>query len=280
VVGHGWSVTVLPVTEIERSTTPRLGGQVAVVTGAASGIGRALCVALAAQGAAVVAADVDAAGVERTLAQLEGRDVLTMGTPVDVRREDSVSRMIGAAIDRFGQIDILVACAGILRPRGAAPRPLAELDPAVWDAIVETNLRGVFLTNRAVLPGMIARRRGQIVNVSSTSGRVGRALDSAYCASKFGVIGLTESLTEEARPYGIKVHVVLPDAVDTPIWEQNGPIAAPPDALPPERVANVIVYLLTLPDDTMLVSPVIAPFRTRRRTAQGRPAAATPERAQ
>ena len=195
-----------------------------------------------------------------------------MGLELDVRREDAVGRAVDAATARFGRIDILVTCAGILRAAGSAPKPLVQIDPAEWDAVIETNLRGVFLTNRAVLRGMIARRRGQIVNLSSTSGRVGRALDSAYCASKFGVIGLSEALAEEARPYGVRVHVVLPDAVDTPMWQQNGPIAAPPDALPPERVADLIVYLLTLPEDTVLVSPVIAPFRTRRRTTQARAA--------
>jgi len=263
---------MLPVTEREPRTSGRLAGQVAIVTGAASGIGRALCIALAEQGAAIAAADLDAAGVERTLADLGDAREHASAIELDIRREDEVARMVDAVIGRFERIDILVACAGILRSRGSAPKPLVETDPHEWDAVIETNLRGVFLTNRAVLPGMIARRRGQIVNLSSTSGRVGRALDSAYCASKFGVIGLSEALAEEARPYGIKVHVVLPDAVDTPMWEQNRPIAAPPEALPPARVADLIVYLLTLPDDTVLVNPIIAPFRTRRRMGQTRAA--------
>jgi NAD(P)-dependent dehydrogenase (short-subunit alcohol dehydrogenase family) len=265
---------VLPVVERNPRIDGRLSGQIAVVTGAASGIGRALCLALTRQGASVAATDVDGSGIEQTLDALGDARERTLTLEVDVRREDAVARMASAVTERFGRIDILVACAGILRPRGCAPKPLVDIDPEEWDAVIETNLRGVFLTNRAVLPGMIARRRGQIVNLSSTSGRVGRALDSAYCASKFGVIGLSEALAEEARPYGVKVHVVLPDAVDTPMWKQNGPIAAPPDALPPERVADLIVYLLTLPDDTMLVSPVIAPFRTRRRTTQARASAA------
>ena len=265
---------MLPATETKPRTEGRLAGQVAMVTGAASGIGRALCAALAAQGASIAATDVNMAGVERTMDELGERRAQALGLELDVRRDDAVMRAVEAVTARFDRIDILAACAGILRPAGSAPKPLFQIDPREWDAVIDTNLRGVFLTNRAVLPGMIARRRGQIVNLSSTSGRVGRPLDSAYCASKFGVIGLSEALAEEARPYGVKVHVVLPDAVDTPMWRQNGPIAVPPDALTPERVADLIVYLLTLPDDTMLVNPVIAPFRTRRRTTQPRAASA------
>jgi NAD(P)-dependent dehydrogenase (short-subunit alcohol dehydrogenase family) len=112
---------------------------------------------------------------------------------------------------------------------------------------------------------MIAQGSGQIVNVSSTSGRQGRALDGAYCASKAGVIGLTESLAEEVRQLGIRVQCVLPDAVETPLWRQNGAIPPPPDILPPSRVADVIVYLLALPADTVIVNATVAPLRRGRR---------------
>jgi short-subunit dehydrogenase len=112
---------------------------------------------------------------------------------------------------------------------------------------------------------MIPRRRGTIVNLSSVSGREGHAYDSAYCASKFAVLGLTESLAEEVMQYNIRVCAVLPDAVKTPLWNQNGPVAPPASALCPERVAEFIVYLLGMPEDTILVHPVIAAFRPRRR---------------
>jgi NAD(P)-dependent dehydrogenase (short-subunit alcohol dehydrogenase family) len=144
-----------------------------------------------------------------------------------------------------------------------------------WDEVIDTNLKGTFLSNHAVLPTMIRQRRGQIVNISSTSGRQGRAYDSAYCASKFGVIGLSEALAQEVLQYNIRVQVILPDAVDTPLWHQNGPIPRPAGALPVARVADLIVYLLKLPGDCLLVNPVIAPFRTRRRMAQ--PGAGTAE---
>jgi NAD(P)-dependent dehydrogenase (short-subunit alcohol dehydrogenase family) len=138
-----------------------------------------------------------------------------------------------------------------------------------WGAVIDTNLKGTFLCNRAVLPIMIKQRGGQIINISSTSGLKGRAFDSVYCASKFGIIGLSEALSEEVRQYGIRVHVVLPDAVDTPIWEQNAPVRAPEDSLSPERIASVITYLVGLPGDTVLENLVIRPLRTRRRKKRG-----------
>jgi NAD(P)-dependent dehydrogenase (short-subunit alcohol dehydrogenase family) len=257
---------------------PRLGGQVAIVTGGSGGIGRATCVALADEGATVVVVDVTEAGAREVSEALSTRDAGShLGLALDVRREADMRAMAETALERCGRVDILVAAAGILRPKGVPPRLLAQMHPDEWDAVIDTNLRGVFLSNRAVLPAMVRQRAGQIVNVSSVQGRQGRAYDSAYCASKFGVIGLTESLAEEVRADGIRVHVVLPDAVETSMWEQNGPIGRPPNLLSPSRVADFIVYLLTLPDDTVLVGPVIAPVPRRRRAGGGRPPAPADE---
>ena len=140
-----------------------------------------------------------------------------------------------------------------------------ELDEAEYEIVIDTNLKGTFLANRAVLRKMLPRKRGQIVNVSSTSGQKGRPLESLYSASKAGVIGLSESIAEEVRMFGIRVQVVLPDAVDTPFGEQNGPTpVAPPGSLPPERVAEVIAMCLSLPPDTTCARLVIEPFRKRR----------------
>jgi NAD(P)-dependent dehydrogenase (short-subunit alcohol dehydrogenase family) len=251
-----------------------LAGQVAIVTGAGSGIGRAASLALADEGVTVVAADADEPSAHRTVAEIGARQPggRALAVRCDVSREDDVEALVARTLDECGgRVDALIACAGILRPKGSQPKPLAEVTSAEWDAVIGTNLRGLFLCNRAVLGPMIAQRHGHIVNLSSTSGRQGRALDAPYCASKFGVIGLSEALAEEIRPYGVRLHIVLPDAVATPMWDQNGPIAAPADALPPARVAEFIVYLLRLPEDTLLVSPIIAPFKTRRRIASRSP---------
>jgi len=248
----------------------QLSGAVAIVTGGASGIGRAVCEALAREGATVVIADLDASRVqEAVLATAEiGTGGEQLGVVVDIRDERSVEEMVRRTLDRFGRIDILVAAAGILRGKGRSPKPMAQISLDEWNDVIGTNLRGTFLTDRAVLPVMIRQRAGQILNISSTSGRKGRAFDSVYCASKFGVIGLSESMAREVEHYGIKVHVLLPDAVNTPLWQQNGPIPCPPGSLTPSRVAQVILFLLLLPQDTMVAAPVVVPFRGGARHAE------------
>jgi NAD(P)-dependent dehydrogenase (short-subunit alcohol dehydrogenase family) len=251
-----------------------LNEKVAVITGAGSGIGRATCTAMMQAGAAVVAADYDderlgAALKEAAGVRHEESGPVPVGIAVDVRDEDSVASFAEQVLGRFGAIDFLVCCAGILRPPGRLPRLLVDMPLDEWEAVIGTNLRGTFLTNRTFLRSMISRGSGHIVNVSSTAGRQGKAYDSAYCASKFGVLGMTESLAEEVRRFNVKVTAILPDAVDTPLWCQNGPIPRPPDALAPERVAELIVYLVTMPQDVVLVSPVIKSFSPRPRPLAG-----------
>lgn len=233
---------------------------VVVVTGGTVGIGRAVCRAFARCGAAVVIVGRDRDRIESVEKELDGDACRVLGIRADVRSERDMERMARRTLERFGRIDVLVASAGILRARGAPLKMLSQMSVAEWDEVIDTNLRGVFLADRAVLPAMIERRRGQIINLSSTSGRRGYAFDTAYCASKFGVIGLTESLSEEVRAYGIKVQVVLPGAIDTPMWDQNGPIRRPEFALPAQRVAELIVRLVRATPDTVIVEPVIEPF--------------------
>lgn len=241
----------------------RLSGSVAIVTGGVGGIGRAACEALAREGANVVIVDIERSRVDEAVRQVDGiaEGGERFGWVTDIRDERSVEELAERVLDRFGRIDILVAAAGILRGKGRSPRPMAQISLDEWNDVIGTNLRGTFLTNRAVLPTMIRQRAGQIVNISSTSGRKGRAFDSVYCASKFGVVGFSESVAKEVEHYGVKVHAVLPDAVDTPLWKQNGPIPCPPGSLAPSRVAQVILFLVLLPRDTLVPSPVIIPFR-------------------
>lgn len=252
-----------------------IAGKVAVVTGGASGIGRATCAALARRGARIVVVDLNREAIDETVAEIDAAGAEVLGLCLSVADEQAMSEMARRVGERFGRIDILVACAGILRGRGCSPRPLAEVGIDEWDQVIGTNLTGTFLSNRAVLADMIRHRSGQIINVSSTSGLKGRALDSVYSASKFGIIGLSEALAEEVRYHGIRVQVVIPDAVATPLWEQNR-LPAPPDSLAPERVAELIVFMLALPPDTVLEQGVIAPFRTRRKRGPA-PAAGTGE---
>jgi NAD(P)-dependent dehydrogenase (short-subunit alcohol dehydrogenase family) len=241
--------------------------KIAIVTGGASGIGLASCHQLMDLGVMVNIVDIDNHKVDLAVAELRERfpGLHVQGLVADLSQEMQVDGMVNEVLAAQGRIDMLVHCAGILRLPGSAPKILPELSVEEYDFVIGTNLRGTFLVNRAVLPAMIRQRAGQILNLSSTSGIKGRALDSVYCASKFGVVGLTESLADEVRQFGIRVQVVSPDAVKTPFWDQNGPVPVPDWALPPERVASLITYMLSLPEDSMLANVIISPVRTRRR---------------
>ncbi|HNR12294.1 MAG TPA: SDR family oxidoreductase [Thermodesulfobacteriota bacterium] len=248
-------------------TNAQLQEKIAIVTGGASGIGKATCFALANEGAILVVVDLDQARVDETAQECWNRfpGEKPLALAADVRSEQDMEDMVKRTADRFGRIDLLVHSAGILRAPGSGPKFMYQIDVNEWNAVIDTNLKGTFLCNRAVAAAMITQRGGHIINISSTSGLRGRAYDSVYCASKFGIVGLSEALAEELRQYGIRVNVVMPDAVNTPIWDQNGPVKAPKGALEPERIAEVITHIALLPDDTLVGHTVVFPFITRRR---------------
>lgn len=255
---------------------PDLRGKVVIVTGGTGGIGLATARAVAAEGASVVVADLDAARVAAVASEVEQAGAAgCLGVAIDVRREEDHARLVQDTLARFGRIDALIVCAGILRKRGTPPKVLVDVSTDEWDDVIAINLRGVFLANRAVLPTLIAQRSGMIINLSSVQGLQGRAYDGPYCASKFGVIGLSQAVADEVKSYGVKVQALMPAAVATPMWEQNLPAPMPADAVPPERVADLIVFMLLQPEDTILVGPVIAPLGARRRKSGGK--AATPD---
>ena len=247
-----------------------LHGKVAVVTGGSSGIGRSACAAFARAGAAVVAVGRSAARLEDTLAEARrtgaaaGTGLLSLAR--DGGSEEDMAQMADRVLERFGRIDILLASAGILRS-GKGPKTATELTLDDWNAIIRTNLRGTFLSNRAVLPAMLRQKSGDIINVSSTSGLRGFAYDAAYCASKFGIIGLSESLAEEVRRSGIRVTTICPGPASTAMWDQNLPVPPPEKTMPVERVTELLMYAVTLPRDTVLHNPVIVPLRSHRRPA-------------
>lgn len=240
-----------------------LRGQVAVVTGGTAGIGRVAAAALAASGASVVVVGRSAERAKQAAQMLDrsAPEAGVVGWAYDVCNEHDMTRMAQATLERFGRIDVLVAAAGVLRARAGQLRTAVDTSIEEWDYIVDINLKGTFLSNRAVLPAMIAQRAGQIVNISSTSGRRGYAFDTAYCASKFGVIGLSQALAEEVRHHGIRVQTLLPGAIDTQMWEQNGPIPKPRDCIDADEVAQLVVYLASLPGDTFCPEVVIEPLK-------------------
>ena len=240
----------------------------AIVTGGSSGIGRAVCLALSRDGAALVVVGRNEDRLAATVAEIEEISTATsyptpcLGLQLDVRLEEDMEEMARQTLSYFGSIDILVASAGILRPENTRPTMLLETTIEDWDRIVDTNLKGVFLSNRAVLKKMIKQRSGQIINISSLSGRHALPFDSPYCASKFGVIGLTEALADELRSYGVRIQVVLPGGTDTPIWSQNRPLPIARHTLPVNRVADLILNMITWPEDSTLGEVAIAPMRS------------------
>lgn len=245
-----------------------LTDKVTIITGASSGIGKACANLLVSQGGKVVLVDINRVRLNETSEEIQkNTDNLAniFSLELNVCKEADMQEMADRTLAKFGRIDCLVASAGILRV-GNNLRTVTDTPLSEWEAIVQTNLTGTFLSNQAVLPAMTAQKEGDIVNISSVSGRQGRALDAAYCASKFGIIGFSESLAEEVSAYGIRVQTILPDAVDTPLWDQNGPQSMRANAaLPPERVAQLILHLITLPRDAFMLNTVIAPFKGRKK---------------
>lgn len=244
--------------------TPALKDQVAVVTGGSSGLGRATCRALAREGAHVAAVGRNAERLAQTLHALrtdnERWGTRALALALDVTSEADTRQMAERTLQAFGRIDILVCSAGIVRPPESRLQTVAQTPPADFQAVLDTNLKGMFLSCRAVLPAMVAQGGGDIVNVGSTSGLSGIAFDGAYCASKFAVIGLSEALAEEVAQDGVRVQVLLAGPFETEMWHRTPSGLRPGNALPPgDRVADTILYLLKLPPDARLIAPVVQP---------------------
>jgi NAD(P)-dependent dehydrogenase (short-subunit alcohol dehydrogenase family) len=245
---------------VEQSVARDLEGRSVIVTGASGGIGSACAKLFAANGAKLTLVDRDEGRLSALAAEI-GADALALA--LDVSSEADMAQMASRALQRFGCIEALVAAAGILRTRGA-PRTVVDTSYEEWRTVIEVNLTGTFLSNRAVLAAMLEQGYGDIVNVSSTSGREGRAFDAPYAASKFGIVGLSESLAEEVGRRGIRVQTLLPDAVRTALWDQSGTTALkPPHMLSPDRVAEFVLYLITLPRDAFLLNPALYPLQIR-----------------
>jgi NAD(P)-dependent dehydrogenase (short-subunit alcohol dehydrogenase family) len=193
--------------------------RIAIITGAASGIGRALAGALAARGDTVVLADVDGDGAERAARELarQGPGTATAAA-VDVRDASAVQALVDVTRDRHGRLDVMVNNAGI--GVGGEAR---ELLLAHWDRVIDVNLRGVVHGVHAAYPVMIEQGSGHIVNTASLAGLVPSPLLTPYAMTKHAVVGLSLSLRAEAAAYGVRVTVVCPGVVDTPILDKEGP---------------------------------------------------------
>ena len=212
---------------------------VALITGAGGGIGRATAEAFAAEGYTVVVAEILTAvgrGAAEALIRTGARAVFVR---TDVADPASVKRLIATVLRRFGRIDCLVNNAGVL-----SVGPLAHLSARDLDRMLAVNLRGPLLLARAVLPSMLPRRSGSIINVASQLGKYGLGGYVTYCATKFGVVGFTEALAAELSGTGVRVWAVCPGLVDTPMARLSG-VTSGAGLIRPESVARVIVDLAT-----------------------------------
>jgi NADP-dependent 3-hydroxy acid dehydrogenase YdfG len=203
-----------------------VAGRVVLVTGAASGIGRALSAALGQRGAWVVMSDVDPSALDAAAAGIEGvGDTVAM----DVRDAGAFAAAVDAVTDRHGRLDILINNAGT-----AVVGEAQDLRAEHWRRVLDVNLGGVVNGVLAAYPGMVARRRGHIVNVASLAGLTPAPLFTAYAASKFAVVGLGQSLRAEAATYGVKVTTVCPGVVETPLLDKPSPDDLAPLATAPD----------------------------------------------
>jgi 3-oxoacyl-[acyl-carrier protein] reductase len=186
---------------------------VAIVTGAAKGMGGRISLVLAEEGAHVVAAGREARPLEALVQKLRGqeRGRRYLAVPTDVTKETEVAALAQQTLSEFGRIDILVNAAGVIGP---IETPLHKIAPEAWDHVLSVNLRGVFLCCRAVVPTMIEQRSGKIINIAGTSGLRGYRYRAAYSSSKWAVRGLTRTLALEVGPYNVNVNAICPGVVE------------------------------------------------------------------
>ena len=233
-----------------------LTDKVAIVTGAGQGIGRAIAMRLAGAGATIVVAELNRKTGETVASEIEALGCKSLVIEADVSKMDSVQRLARQTLDTFNQIDILVNNAGIAGKTATLP----DLDESDWDAVLDVNLKGVFLCCKAVIDHMIERQYGKIVSVASIAGKEGNPTLIPYSASKAGVICLTKALAKEVTEYGINVNCVSPAVIATPILEQvsQSTIDYMVSKIPlgrvgkPEEVAAVVHFLAS--DDASFVT--------------------------
>lgn len=222
----------------------QLNNQTAIITGAGKGIGKAIAEALAKEGVHVgliARSSNDLEALQASLTNTYG--IRAFVAAADVSNASEVEAAVASLREQLGSIDILINNAGI-----AQFGTLVDMDPAQWERIIQVNLMGTYHVTRAVLPTMIERNSGSIINVASTAGERGFATGSAYCASKFAVLGLTESVLQEVRKFNIRVTALTPSTVNTELAVSAGLKIGDEDRMmQPEDVAELALATLKLP---------------------------------
>ncbi len=229
-----------------------LESKVALITGASRGIGLAIARSLAAMGAKLGLCARDPGRLIGVAAEFERHGVPVLAFPADVSRPGDIASLVQKTEQSLGPIEILVNNAGI-----GLFGPIQEASEANWDAVLDTNLKSVFLLSRAVAPGMIARRSGHIVNIASLAAKNSFAGGGIYCASKWGLLGLTECMAEDLRPHGIRVSAVCPGSVATDFSPHGN--KDPRKMLQPEDVAHAVEAILTQAPQSFISEVLLRP---------------------
>ena len=211
-----------------------LAGQTAIVTGGSKGIGEAICLALAKEGTNIVIAARKEDEIKETMDKLKKMGAKALAVQTDVGKEEDVRRLISVTIDKCGRLDILVNNAGVVFKKRLEDTTVKE-----YDRMIDTNLKGVFLCTKYAIPYIRESKNGKIINISSVGGLHGLPELSVYCASKFGVNGITESITSELEGK-IKVYAICPGAVDTEMYRS---IYSDRPALKPGHIAEKVLEL-------------------------------------
>jgi 3-oxoacyl-[acyl-carrier protein] reductase len=243
----------------------KLDGKIALVTGASRGIGREIALAFAREGADVACNyNKSPAAAESLVAAIEAMGRRAVAIQGDVGKPEEIERMVNAATETFGRIDVLVNNAGFLNVH-----PIAEMPLGVWDELIAAHLRGTFLTTQLVLPQMLERRSGRIINIASQLAYKGRAGLAHYCAAKAGIIAFTRVLALEVSRHGVYANCIAPGPIATEIMPRTGPPdpeeeARFADTLPigrlgtVEEVAPTAVFLAS-DDSTYYVGQTLGP---------------------
>jgi len=230
-----------------------LAGKTALVTGASRGIGFAIARKLGLMGAKVAICARDVKKLEDAAARLRNDGVEVLAATADVASAAEIASLVTQTEESLGSIEILVNNAGV-----GYFGPVQEADEKNWDSVLDTNLKSVFLLSKAVAPGMIERRAGHIINIGSLAGKNAFKNGSIYCASKWGLMGLTECMAEDLREFGIRVSVICPGSVATefgsPVSKKN-----PQKMLQPDDIAHAVAMLVTQASQSFISEVLIRP---------------------
>jgi len=226
--------------------------KVALVTGASRGIGFAIARSLGRMGTKVSICARDVERLERARGELERAGASVLAAPADISRPVEIEALVEKTTRSLGAIEILVNNAGI-----GYFGPFYQAEEANWDKQLDTNLKAVFLLSKAVAPGMMERRDGHIINIASLAGKNSFAGGAIYCASKWGLVGLTECMAEDLRPFGIRVSVICPGSVETEFSPHAG--KDPRKMLQPEDIAHAVEMLVTQAPQSFISEVLIRP---------------------